>query len=157
MARVAPKPRRQAADKPEATSLLGKPLYRPAVPEASRAKLEADVAAAFEMAKQEPSAEAIIWLGRRTAYLGKFREAIRVYTGGLQALSVGSADASPSRPSLRDGARTGHGAIADLQTAGGLIKGSRTRSSRTDSRTREGFRRARSTRTSGITSRSRGT
>ena len=74
----------QATDRPEATSLLGKPLYRPAVPEATRAKLEADVAAAFDLAKREPSAEAIIWLGRRTAYLGKFREAIEVYAGGLR-------------------------------------------------------------------------
>jgi tetratricopeptide (TPR) repeat protein len=74
----------QATDRPEATSLLGKPLYRPAVPDATRAKLEADVAAAFDLAKREPSAEAIIWLGRRTAYLGKFREAIEVYAGGLR-------------------------------------------------------------------------
>jgi tetratricopeptide (TPR) repeat protein len=46
--------------------------------------MEADAAAAFAEAQREPSAEAIIWLGRRTAYLGKFREAIQVYSGGLR-------------------------------------------------------------------------
>jgi tetratricopeptide (TPR) repeat protein len=83
MAAVSLPPFRQA-EKPEATSLLGKPLFRPPVPEASRAKMEADAAAAFDQAKKEPSADAIIWLGRRTAYLGKFREAIEVYGGGMR-------------------------------------------------------------------------
>ena len=72
------------AERPEATSLLGKPLYRPALAADVRARLEADVAQAFEVASREPSAEAIVWLGRRTAYLGKFREAIEVYTGGMR-------------------------------------------------------------------------
>jgi tetratricopeptide (TPR) repeat protein len=84
MAAVSITRRRQAGEKPEATSLLGKPLFRPPIPEANRAKMEAEAAAAFDKAKGEPSAEAIIWFGRRTAYLGKFREAIDVYTGGLR-------------------------------------------------------------------------
>ena len=74
----------QPAEKPEAMSLLGKPLYRPPVPEANRAKMEADAKAAFDLASREPSAENIIWLGRRTAYLGKFQEAIDVFTGGMR-------------------------------------------------------------------------
>jgi tetratricopeptide (TPR) repeat protein len=81
-------PRRQSqptpADRPEATSLLGKALFRPALPDDVRARLEADVKKAFEEASREPSAEAIVWLGRRTAYLGRFREAIEVYTGGMR-------------------------------------------------------------------------
>jgi len=78
-----PRPQ-QPAEKPEAMSLLGKPLYRPPVPEANRAKMEADAKAAFDLASREPSAENIIWLGRRTAYLGKFQEAIDVFTGGMR-------------------------------------------------------------------------
>lgn len=74
----------QSADKPEAMSLLGKPLYRPPVPEATRAKMEAEAKAAFDLASREPSAENIIWLGRRTAYLGKFQEAIEVFSGGMR-------------------------------------------------------------------------
>lgn len=84
--------------------------------------MEADAASAFDKVKQEPSAEAIIWFGRRTAYLGKFREAIQIYTGGLRLY--------PSDPRLLR--HRGHRyltvreidmARADLQTAAGLIKG----------------------------------
>lgn len=113
----------QASEIVEATSLLGKPLVRPPVADAAaRAKMEAEAAAAFEKVKQEPSAEAIIWFGRRTAYLGKFREAIQIYTGGLRLY--------PSDPRLLR--HRGHRyltvreldmARADLQTATGLIKG----------------------------------
>lgn len=72
-----------AQAEPQATSLLGNPLFPPPLPAAERRRLEADHAAAFEKAKAEPSAEAIIWLGRRTAYLGLFREAIQVFSGGM--------------------------------------------------------------------------
>jgi tetratricopeptide (TPR) repeat protein len=72
-----------AQAEPQATSLLGKPLFPPPLPAAERRRLEADHAAAFEKAKAEPSAENIIWLGRRTAYLGLFREAIQVFAGGM--------------------------------------------------------------------------
>src|SRR5262245_4366732 len=74
----------QPAEKPEATSLLGKPLFRPPIPDARRAKMEAEAKAAFDLASREPSAENIIWLGRRTAYLGKFQEAIEVFGGGMR-------------------------------------------------------------------------
>ena len=74
----------QSAPKPEATSLLGKPLFPPALAADAQAKMEAERAAAFSRASAEPSAENIIWLGRRTAYLGRFREAIGVFTGGLR-------------------------------------------------------------------------
>jgi tetratricopeptide (TPR) repeat protein len=114
---------RGQSDSVEATSLLGKPLSRPPIADAAaRARMEADAASAFDKVKQEPSAEAIIWFGRRTAYLGKFREAIQIYTGGLRLY--------PSDPRLLR--HRGHRyltvreidmARADLQTAAGLIKG----------------------------------
>jgi tetratricopeptide (TPR) repeat protein len=122
MAAVPPPPRRRQAEPPEATSLLGKPLFRPPVPESSRARLEAEAAAAFEAAQREPSADAIIWLGRRTAYLGKFREAIVVYSGGLKLY--------PADPRLFR--HRGHRqitvreldrAVADLERAAELVKG----------------------------------
>ena len=115
--------RGQSPDSVEATSLLGRSLTRPPIADpAARARMEADAAAAFDKVKQEPSAEAIIWFGRRTAYLGKFREAIQIYTGGLRLY--------PSDPRLLR--HRGHRyltvrelemARADLQTAAGLIKG----------------------------------
>jgi tetratricopeptide (TPR) repeat protein len=119
---VAFTPRSQAPERPEATSLLGKPLHRPPLPEATRAKMEAEAKAAFETAQREPSADAIIWLGRRTAYIGKFREAIEVFGGGLRLY--------PDDP--RFYRHRGHRhitvrqldqAIADLERAAGMIKG----------------------------------
>ena len=68
----------------EATSLLGRPLIRPPVAEGARAGMERQLADARTTRAREPNdADAIIWVGRRTAYLGRFREAIDVFTEGL--------------------------------------------------------------------------
>ncbi len=110
------------SQQPEATSLLGKPLFAPPLAEADQRRMEADRAAAFQKASGEPSAENIIWLGRRTAYLGRFREAIQVFGGGLRLY--------PDDP--RFFRHRGHRfitvrefdrAIADLEQAASLIKG----------------------------------
>ena len=73
------------AAKPEATSLLGKPLVAtPPSPEAKKA-LDDNLARAEAVYKSNPSdADGIIWLGRRTAYLGRYRDAIRVFTTGIE-------------------------------------------------------------------------
>jgi tetratricopeptide (TPR) repeat protein len=72
--------------KPEATSLLGRPLLAPEVPEETRKKLEEGLAkATADFAKRPDSADAAVWLGRRHASLGQFREAIEVYTRALAA------------------------------------------------------------------------
>jgi tetratricopeptide (TPR) repeat protein len=66
--------------------IMGDPeVYRapPMSPEAMReaeAKL-AEARAAYE--KDRDDAGALIWLGRRTAYLGRFDEAIKLYTEGI--------------------------------------------------------------------------
>jgi len=72
--------------KPEATSLMGKPLY-PAPPSAqARKALEENLDKAKAVHARDPSdADAIIWLGRRTAYLGRYREAIEIFSGGIKA------------------------------------------------------------------------
>lgn len=70
--------------RPEATSLLGKPLFAPPLAADVKAKMESERDGAFARASAEPSADNIIWLGRRTAYLGRFREAIGVFSGGLR-------------------------------------------------------------------------
>ena len=61
-------------------------VYRapPMSPEARReaeAKL-AEARAAYE--KNKGDADALIWLGRRTAYLGRFDEAIKIYSEGIR-------------------------------------------------------------------------
>lgn len=69
---------------PEATSILGKPLYPIALSAETRRSLEANLAAAeTEYAKNPMSEEAIVWLGRRQAYLWRYREAIDTFSKGL--------------------------------------------------------------------------
>ncbi|MGH9803542.1 MAG: tetratricopeptide repeat protein [Candidatus Acidiferrales bacterium] len=70
---------------PEATSLLGRPLLRPEIAPEQRAQLEQALAKAradFEKNPADP--DAAIWLGRRTAYLGRYREAIAIYSRALE-------------------------------------------------------------------------
>ena len=68
----------------EATSLLGKPLISPPPADSARATLEANLAAArAALAKTPDDPDALIWVGRRTAYLGRYREAIAVFSDGI--------------------------------------------------------------------------
>lgn len=63
----------------------GKPLVRPALADDVRAKREAELAAARDTYEKNPhDADAAIWLGRRTAYLGRYREAIDVFTEAIR-------------------------------------------------------------------------
>src|SRR5688500_14212823 len=75
----------QAQVEQQATSLLGKPLI-PIPPSAeARATLEKNLAAArAEYEKNADSADAVIWLGRRLAYLGRYRDAIEVFSEGIR-------------------------------------------------------------------------
>lgn len=112
-----------AGQPPEATSLFGRPLV--SVPPAGeqKARLEADLAKAQADVDRNPSsADAAIWLGRRLAYLGRFRDAIEVYSKGIAA--------HPNEPRLFR--HRGHRyitirkfdlAIGDLRTAARLIAG----------------------------------
>ncbi len=68
----------------EATSLTGQPLYRPEPSGATRERMEAQLAAARRAWEHTPTdADSTIWLGRRTAYLGRFNDAIDIYTRGI--------------------------------------------------------------------------
>lgn len=70
---------------PEAWSLLRDPLYPPDLPRDRREALEGDLAAAKSEYDHDPASEdAIIWYGRRLAYLGRYQEAIRVFERGLE-------------------------------------------------------------------------
>lgn len=72
-------------DKPEATSLLGKPLVPAPLSAEARAALEKNLADARADYDRDPNrADAIIWLGRRLAYLGRYREAIAAFSGGIR-------------------------------------------------------------------------
>lgn len=73
------------AQTPEATSLLGKKLFAPELAPEDRKDFEQKLAKAQSEFQADPAdTEKIIWLGRRTAYLGRFHEAIKIYTEGIQ-------------------------------------------------------------------------
>ncbi len=74
-----------AQEAPETTSLLGRPLRSPELPAETHATYEANLEQARKEHDLSPASEdAIIWLGRRSAYLGRYREAIAIYTRGLE-------------------------------------------------------------------------
>lgn len=70
---------------PEATSLGGKPLMRPAALP-NQQKLEADLAEAERVLAANPKdPEALIWLGRRYGYLWRYQDAIAAFSKGVAA------------------------------------------------------------------------
>src|SRR5262245_4230558 len=73
-----------ASPAPEAVSVDGRPLRPPEMAAALRAERVAklrEARAAYDL--RPGDVDAIVWLGRRTAYLGRYREAIDLYTQGL--------------------------------------------------------------------------
>jgi len=70
---------------PETFNLFGKPLYmtplRPEIME-SQTKLYSEALKNWETNPEDP--DNIIWLGRRTAYMGRFREAIAIFSMGIE-------------------------------------------------------------------------
>lgn len=108
---------------PEATSLLGVPLFAPEIPKERRAVLEADLArATAELVKHPTSADAALWLGRRYGYLGRFREAIEAFSQGL-ASHPDDARLLRHRGHRYVSVRQLDRAVADLARAAALVKG----------------------------------
>ena len=102
----------------EAVSLFGRPLAA-AAPAAAALQQLAQARRDFDAA---PTEEHYIWLGRRTAYAGRYREAIAIYTDGLTAFPA----------SYRLYRHRGHRfisirqfgrAIADFERAAALVRG----------------------------------
>ena len=80
LGKAAPEPGRE----PEATSLLGRPLFAPELAAAAREKLEEDLERAYaDFVKAPDEPDSAIWVARRLGYLGRYREAIRVLTDAL--------------------------------------------------------------------------
>ena len=65
----------------QAVSLLGNVLYSA---EPSESALQKFAEARLNYEKEPDNPDALIWYGRRTAYLGRFREAIEIYTEGIE-------------------------------------------------------------------------
>lgn len=72
------------AGPPEAKSLFGQPLYPPELPLEARQRAEAQLDSARQAYEHAPDdADAILTYGRRLATLGRYREAIGMWTEGI--------------------------------------------------------------------------
>jgi tetratricopeptide (TPR) repeat protein len=108
----------------QAMSLSGEALYPPELSEETRRDYEAKLAEARTEYEADPDdADAIIWLGRRTAYLGEYREAIAIFSEGI-AKHPDDARMYRHRGHRYITVRRFDDAIADLERAARLIAGS---------------------------------
>ena len=75
------------AERPvEATSLLGEPLQRTELSPEVEADFTTKLAEAeAQLAANPDDPEALIWVGRRTAYLGRYQDAIDIFSRGVEA------------------------------------------------------------------------
>jgi len=113
----------EKAPKPEAYSLFGAPLYPVPQGTAEKAKLDSNLAVAqagYDKTPNDP--QRIIWLGRRLAYLWRYRESIEVYSKGI-ALHPNYAKLYRHRGHRYITVREFDKAIADLEKAAKLIQG----------------------------------
>ena len=111
------------SETPEAFSLFGEPLFRAPLRPETREKQEDLYAEALKDYRENPEdPDTIIWFGRRTAYLGRYRESVAIYSKGLEI--------HPEEPKLYR--HRGHRyislrrfdlAIDDFKKAAALIKG----------------------------------
>jgi tetratricopeptide (TPR) repeat protein len=112
-----------AAAQQEAHSLLGKPLLRLEYAGETLTTLQKNLADAQAAYDRDPNnADNIIWLGRRIAYLGRYRDAIDVFSKGI-ALHPNDARLYRHRGHRYISVREFDHAIRDLQKAADLEKG----------------------------------
>lgn len=80
-----PEPSQQRPESAEARSLLGSWLVPPPLPDAVRAERESQLSRArTHLENAEASVESWVWVGRRLAYLGRYRDAIDTYGEALE-------------------------------------------------------------------------
>lgn len=95
----------------------------PSLSDQARADLEQKLAEANQANQMRPNdADALIWVGRRTAYLGRYKEAIRVFSEGI-AKFPSDARMYRHRGHRYITLRCFDDAIADFEKAARLVKG----------------------------------
>ncbi len=107
---------------PEAYTLDGKPLFPSPESETSLRKKDSLLQIARQNYQMDSTnLDNIIWLGRRTAYLSRFQEAIAIYTRGLEK-HPNAAELYRHRGHRYLSIRQFDLAIADLEKAAALAK-----------------------------------
>jgi len=113
-----------AQEKPEATSLDGRLLYRdPLITAEQRPELEENLnKAEADYARDPKNAENIIWLGRRLGYVHRYHDAIDAFTKGIE-LYPEDARFYRFRGHRYISVRDFDDAVADLAKGAALIRG----------------------------------
>ena len=107
----------------QAISLLGEPLYpTPASAEVAARQAADESAARADYEASPDDADAIIWLGRRIGYTGRYREAIDVFSEGAEK-HPGDARMYRHRGHRWISVREFDRAIEDLSHAAALVEG----------------------------------
>jgi tetratricopeptide (TPR) repeat protein len=107
----------------EATSLLGTPLVPPPLPDSVHARYAERLREAEAALARDPrSADAAIWVGRRLAYLGRYRAAIDTFTAAISR-HPDDARLYRHRGHRYITTRRFEEAIADLERAAALVRG----------------------------------
>lgn len=98
-------------------------IVAPVLAENARKTFEAKLSEAkADYERRTESADALIWLGRRTAYLGNYREAIMLFTGGVEKFRL-DARFYRHRGHRFITIRCFDDAIRDLELAAKIVKG----------------------------------
>lgn len=106
----------------QAISALGDTLYAPPLDDKIQQKYESNLKSAEAEYQSNPeNADAIIWYGRRTAYLGNYNKAIDIYSEGIEKYAE-DARFYRHRGHRYITTRQFDKAIADLKKAAELIK-----------------------------------
>jgi tetratricopeptide (TPR) repeat protein len=107
----------------DVVSLLGELLAAEALPAETESRLEAQLAGARAAWDRDRSdVDALIWVGRRTAYLGRYREAIAIFSEGI-ARHPGDARLYRHRGHRFLTVRELDRAVADLEKADAIAAG----------------------------------
>ena len=107
----------------EAISLLGDTLRRPVLDSAARERMQSQlVEARLQLAARPNDPDALIWVGRRLAYLGRYAHAIETFTEGIRRFP-GDARMYRHRGHRYLSVRELAKAIADLERAAQLMAG----------------------------------
>lgn len=107
----------------QAISLLGEPLFAPEGVGEARQRQEAQLEEALAQLEATPdSPDALIWVGRRHAYLGDYRKAIEVFSDGMERFPS-DARFPRHRGHRYISVREFDNAIADYSHAAELIQG----------------------------------
>ncbi len=111
-----------SAESYEAISLLGDTLYALELPAAQQAQYDSALNIALNNYKNAPQKlENITWLGRRLAYMGRYKEAIESYSKGIQ-LFPNSPELYRHRGHRYISIRQFDKAVADLEKSALLAK-----------------------------------